>query len=211
MSLELIGAGFGRTGTLSLKGALESLGLAPCHHMMEVFAHPETADDWYDAALGREVDWHELLGGYRACVDWPSCSFWRELSVAFPDAKVLLSVRDPERWYESVYETIYQVISNARRSDDPAVQHRLRMADRIVFHDTFDDRFEDRGYAIGVFERHSEEVKKTIPAERLLVYEVGSGWEPICDVLGRDVPQEEFPHLNPRNAFQGMVQAAAKQ
>ena len=87
MALELIGAGFGRTGTLSLKGALESLGLAPCHHMMEVFSHPETADDWYDAAVGRKVDWHALLGGYRASVDWPSCAFWRELSVAFPDAR----------------------------------------------------------------------------------------------------------------------------
>ena len=209
MSLELIGAGFGRTGTLSLKGALESLGLSPCHHMMEVFSHPETADGWYDAAVGREVDWHELLAGYRASVDWPSCAFWRELSDAFPNAKILLSVRDPERWYESVYETIYRVISTAKQSDDPVVRERLRMADRIVFQNTFDDRFEDRVHAIGVFERHVEEVKKTIPTERLLVYELGSGWEPICDFLGVDVPEGDFPHVNPRGNFEAMVRSLA--
>ena len=210
MSLELIGAGFGRTGTLSLKGALESLGLAPCHHMLEVFSHPETANDWYDAAVGREVDWNALLGGYRASVDWPSCAFWRELSVAFPDAKVLLSVRDPNRWYDSVRDTIYKAMMMGRQSDDPTVRERFRMADQIVLRNTFDDRFEDRAHAIRVFERHSEEVKKTIPAERLLIYEVGSGWEPICDFLELDVPQEDFPHVNSRDEFRERIKAAAE-
>lgn len=207
MALQLIGAGFGRTGTLSLKEALESLGLAPCHHMMEVFLHPETADDWLAASLGQNVDWNQLLGGYRASVDWPSCAFWRELSVAFPEARVLLSVRDPERWYQSVFETIYQVMKQARQSEDASVRERLRMADQIVLQNTFDGRFEDRAHAIGVFERHVEDVKKTIPAERLLVYEVGSGWEPICDFLGLDVPQREFPRVNTRDEFQARFRA----
>ena len=179
--------------------------------MLEVFAHPETADDWYDAAVGREVDWHALLGGYRASVDWPSCAFWRELSVAFPDAKVLLSVRDADRWYESVRDTIYQAMTMGRQHDDPAVRERFRMADQIVLQNTFDDRFEDRAHAIRVFERHNEEVKQTIPAERLLVYEVGSGWEPICHFLGLDVPEEDFPHLNARDDFMGRMQALAEQ
>jgi hypothetical protein len=210
VSLELIGAGFGRTGTLSLKGALESLGLGPCHHMLEVFSHPETADDWYAAAVGDRVDWPALLAGYRACVDWPSCAFWREISAAFPDAKVLLSVRDPERWYQSVYETIYAAISHAKQSPDPAAQDRLRMADRIVFQHTFDGRFSDRAHAIGVFERHIEDVQKSLPSERLLVYEVSSGWTPLCNFLGLDEPEEDFPHANSRDAFQQTVRSAVR-
>ena len=209
MTIGLIGAGFGRTGTLSLKAALERLGFAPCHHMMEVFTHPGSEKAWHEAALARQRgeawDWAALVAGYRAIVDWPGCYFWREFAAAFPEAPVLLSVRDPEKWYESAHETIYRAICAARASEDPAVVERMKMADEIVFQATFQGRFEDRAFAIGVFEEHIAEVKRVIPARRLLVYEVGAGWEPLCSFLDRPVPQDAFPHVNARNEFQAML------
>ena len=201
MSLELIGAGFGRTGTLSLKTALEMIGLGPCHHMLEVHANPGSDETWYQASLGDEIDWETLLGRYRAIVDWPGCRFWRELSQRYPSAPVLLSVRNPESWYESVSETIYRTMQMARASKDPAVRERIKMADKVVFEDTFSGRFEDRAFAIGVFEAHVEEVRRTIPAERLLVYQVRDGWEPLCKFVGRPVPEQDFPHVNTRDEF----------
>ena len=210
MSLELIGAGFGRTGTLSLKSALEAIDLGPCHHMMEVFKNPGSEDDWHQASLSNDVAWEGLLGGYRSSVDWPSCSFWRELADFYPDAKVLLSVRDPERWYESVLETIYRVTVGMRRSEDASVRERVKMADALIFQGTFEGRFEDRSFAIGVFERHIEEVKKTIPAERLLVYEVKDGWEPLCGFVGRSVPDFDFPHVNSRDEFRSRVSEVSR-
>jgi hypothetical protein len=106
MALEVIGAGFGRTGTKSLKAALEELGFDPCYHMSELFGHPEHVELWEAAARGKSVDWNELLGGYRATTDWPACSFYEELMQSYPDAKVILTLRDPNRWYESTYNTV---------------------------------------------------------------------------------------------------------
>ena len=94
---------------MSLKAALETLGFGPCYHMIEVFEHPEHAGFWQAAWRGEPVDWDGLLGGYEAAVDWPACTFYEELLQRYPDARVLLSVRDPERWYESTRDTIYQI------------------------------------------------------------------------------------------------------
>ena len=116
MTLDVIGAGFGRTGTMSLKVALEELGFGPCYHMSEVFAHPEHVELWRAAAQGKEVDWEQIFGGYRATVDWPACSFYGELMEKYPDAKVILTVRDPQRWYESAYNTIYTMTRTASTS-----------------------------------------------------------------------------------------------
>lgn len=211
-SLALIGAGFGRTGTLSLKSALETLGYGPCHHMLEVMKNPGSEKGWHEAgrakARGGAYDWASLVSGYRAQVDWPGCHFWRELSQVFPDAPVLLSVRDPDKWYESAYETIYQVLVRARSSEDPAARARMQMADELIFQTTFAGRFEDRAYAIGVFEAHNAEVERSIPPERLLVYRVSEGWEPLCAFLGRPVPGADFPHVNSRAEFFEMVKGA---
>ncbi len=208
-SFALLGAGFGRTGTLSLKSALESLGYDPCHHMMEVMQNPGSEKSWKQAgdakARGDAYDWASLVDGYRALVDWPGCHFWRELSQVFPDAPVLLSVRDPQKWYESAFETIYQVIQRAREAEDPAVRERMQMADSLIFQGTFEGRFEDRAFATGVFEAHNEEVQRTIPADRLLVYRVGDGWEPLCKFLGTPVPEHAFPHVNSRDEFRAMI------
>ena len=185
--MKLIGAGFGRTGTTSLKAALEKLGFDPCYHMTEVFAHPDHADFWVAAWHGEPVDWDGVLGDYEATVDWPACTFYKELMRRNPEAKVLLSVRDPERWYESTRSTIYELTFTGRRSS---------LAKDIIWQGTFDGRFEDKSYAIEVFERHNEEVKRHVPRENLLVYEVKEGWGPLCEFLDVPVPDEPFPYLN---------------
>jgi hypothetical protein len=208
--MEVIGAGFGRTGTTSLKAALERLGFDPCYHMTEVFAHPEHADFWVAAWHGEPVDWEGVLGDYEATLDWPACTFYEELMRRHPEAKVLLSVRDSERWYESTRSTIYELTRLIEGSTISRVifglvsllvfggftGRRSSLANDLIWQGTFDGRFEDKAYAIEVFERHNEEVKRRVPQEHLLVYEVKEGWGPLCEFLGVPVPDEPFPRLN---------------
>ena len=208
--MKVIGAGFGRTGTTSLKAALEKLGFGPCYHMTEVFAHPEHADFWKAAWRNEPVDWEGVLGGYGSAVDWPACTFYRELMQLYPEAKVLLSVRDPEPWYTSTRGTIYELSMLVEKSTISrlifgtiSLLHfggfaggRSGMANEIIWQGTFDGRFEDKDYAIEVFERHNEEVKRGVPPWRLLVYDVREGWGPLCEFLGVDEPEEPFPRLN---------------
>ena len=203
MSIKLIGAGFGRTGTTSIKAAVEKLGLAPCYHMFEVIHNPAAADGWLAATRGEPTDWRELLSGYQATLDWPGCSFYKELMATYPDAKVLLTVRDPESWYASAHETIYQ--SN-QMNPPPSMQNFITMVKELLWQRDFDGKFEDKAYAINVFEEHIEEVKRTVPAEKLLVYNVKEGWEPLCQFLEVPVPQDEpFPHLNDKESFKNRV------
>jgi hypothetical protein len=208
--VKVIGAGFGRTGTTSLKAALEELGFGPCYHMTEVFAHPEHADFWISAWRKEPADWEGVLGGYEATVDWPACTFYEDLMERHPEAKVLLSVRDPERWYQSTSSTIYELSMLIEKSTVSRwifglmsllifggfTGRRSSLANEIIWQGTFEGRFEDKGYAIEVFERHNEEVKRRVPPERLLVYEVKQGWGPLCEFLGVPEPEEPFPRLN---------------
>ena len=200
--LKVIGAGYGRTGTLSLKNALEHVGFRPCYHMTELFGKPGADEQWEAITRGKVVDWNTVFEGYQATVDWPACAVYKELMQAYPEAKVLLSVRDPDKWYESVYNTIYQV---SRR--DPLSSH-ARMIQALIWEGTFDGRFEDKTYAITVFQWHNEEVRQLVPAEKLLVYDVKEGWEPLCAFLGVEVPVDTpFPHLNDRNEFMARVRS----
>jgi hypothetical protein len=227
MALEVIGAGFGRTGTNSLKAALEELGFEPCYHMSELFGHPEHVELWEAAARGKSVDWNKLFGGYRSTTDWPACSFYEELMQRYPEAKVILTVRDPNRWYESIYNTVYlrrrmasspvfrclrrlglrqfnanTFLSLVLRAGGlvglfrPGMGRAAGLNDRLIWEDTFGGNLEDRQHAIEVFERHNEEVKRRVPVERLLVYEIKEGWGPLCDFLGVEEPDKPFPHLN---------------
>ena len=206
MSLEVIGAGFGRTGTMSLKVALEELGYSPCYHMVELFEHPEHVERWEAAMRGEPVEWEDLFSGYRASVDWPGAAFYRELMKAYPEAKVLLSVRDPQRWYESTKNTIYATV-NPSPEMIAAVGPAPRLNNELIWKRTFGEDFADRQHAIEVFERHNEEVKRYVPAERLLVYNVKEGWEPLCDLLGVEAPKgKPFPHLNDTEAFIKRIQ-----
>lgn len=205
--VKIIGAGFGRTGTASLKAALEHLGFGPCYHMLEVIAQPERIHDWERALDGEVSDWDSVLGGFQSTVDWPGCAFWRELLDAYPDAKVVLTVRDPQRWYDSTHETIYQFAQNppAEAADDFAATLRPTIM-RMIWDGTFGGEFADREHAIDVFERHNAEVQRVVPADRLLVYRVGDGWRPLCDFLGVAVPEERFPHVNDRTAIRELVE-----
>jgi hypothetical protein len=216
MTLEVIGAGFGRTGTMSLKVALEELGLGPCYHMTEVFAHPEHVEVWRAAARGEPVDWEQIFDGYRAAVDWPTCSFYGELMEEYPDAKVILTVRDPQRWFESAHDTIYSITRAAASSPifylaslvvprARGVKRARPMIEEIVWERDFDGRFENREHAIETFERHNDEVKERVPAEKLLVYEVKEGWGPLCEFLGVEIPNKPFPHLNDGEVFRGRI------
>jgi hypothetical protein len=200
MQLKVVGAGVGRTGTHSLKVALEQLLGGPCHHMIEILGDPSQVPGWTDAIEGRPVDWSALLSAYRAIVDWPGGAFWREISAANPDALILLSVRDPEAWYRSASNTIFHTFDNM----PPEVQPWMTSV-RKLLHDRFSDRFDDPAAMIDAFERHNAAVRAEVPASRLLEWTPGDGWDPICERLGLAVPAEAFPVTNTTDDFRAMV------
>lgn len=202
--LRVIGAGFGRTGTMSLKVALQVLGIGPCYHMTEMVKNPSHFRLWTAARDGEQVDWFRLYARYRATVDWPGCLFYRELMEAFPQAMVILTVRDPERWYASVRDTLYSLKTATDEylaAADSAGRRLPVQYENRIWTDTFAGRFTDRDHAIGVFERHNQQVRNTVPADRLLVYQVSEGWTPLCEFLQLPVPDQPFPRLNDTQAF----------
>ncbi len=207
MTIKIIGAGFGRTGTTSIKAALEQLGFARCYHMQEVIKQPRHVRFWLAALAGKPVDWEQLFRGYQATVDWPGCNFYTQLMTHYPDAKVLLTVRDPDQWYDSCFNTIYAVyrkpIMRIVRLLLPPMRRFMAMNERLIWQGNFDGRFADRDHALAVFAQHNAAVKTQVPPERLLVYDVKEGWEPLCRFLDVPVPPNTpFPHLNDRKTFQ---------
>ena len=201
MALEIIGAGFGRTGTNSLKLALEQLGFGPCHHMFEILENPALLPGWEAAANGEAVDWHQVFNGYRSQVDWPGARYWRELAATFPDAKVILTVREPQGWFDSVQATIWPVMEARGRHENAHMNALAEMAYRTIVVPIFGGRLNERDHAIRVFEAHIAEVQATIPADRLLTFDVAEGWQPLCDFLGVDVPDTPFPKTNTSQEF----------
>lgn len=198
---------------MSLKVALEQLGLGPCHHAIEIFNDPERVPLWRAAIDGEPVGWDRLLAGYRSTVDWPGCTHYEELMEAHPNAKVILTVRDPDRWYDSVLTTIYDIHGSSdgpgfmppMEQTPPEIRPARELMDRVIFLDTFHNRFEERSHAIGVFNSHNEAVRRRVPPERLLVYEVSDGWGPLCEFLEVGAPDAQFPRLNDREAFMKLV------
>jgi hypothetical protein len=204
MALRVVGAGLGRTGTHSLKLALEQLLGGPCYHMFEVFGHPDDIPVWHGAATGEATDWDALMADYRASVDWPAAAFWQELSQANPDAVVLLSVRDDsEAWWTSADQTIFSVMRR-EPPDDPIGAAQMAMI-RAILTDRFTDRWDDRRSAIEAYERHNEKVRSTIPADRLLQWRPRDGWAPICQALDLAVPDGPFPQVNTTAEFRAMT------
>ena len=197
MGLAVIGAGFGRTGTLSLKVALERLGHGRGYHLSEAFQNPDHVPLWAAALDGGALDCEHLFDGYGSSTNWPGCTFHDELLARYPEAQVVLGIRDPQTWYDSVAETIYRVMRP--RGDGP--QPVRELYERLIWRDTFGDRFEDRAHAIGVYEAHNARVRERVPPERLLEHRIEDGWEPLCEFLGAAVPTEPFPHLNDRASF----------
>ncbi|CAM5622061.1 sulfotransferase family protein [Streptomyces fumanus] len=205
--VEIFGAGFGRTGTLSLRTALERLGFGPCHHMLHLLECPDAVPLWRAAARGESVDWARVYQGYRSSVDWPGAAFWREITGAFPAAKVILTVRDPESWYASAASSIHAAATAPVPEDaDPGFAEVRQMSLDVVWNGVFDGRFTDKEHAIRVFEEHNAAVRREIDPERLLVFEVGQGWEPLCAFLGVPVPDEPFPRSNDRAAFARLME-----
>lgn len=195
----MVGTGFGRTGTLSLKRALERLGFGPTYHMDEVLRRPSHLRAWVEYARTGRADWGTVFAGFRSTVDFPACVAWRELVELHPGAKVVHTVRDPDRWWESTRATIYQgrtILPHWLRGLVPAAGDYAELNERMVWQGLFGGRFLDRDHAIRVFQRHTAEVVAGLDPERLLVFEVADGWEPLCAFLGVPVPDEPFPHVN---------------
>ena len=202
MSLKIIGAGFGRTGTLSMKFALEELGFSACYHMIEVRKNPGHPKLWSEAKNNRgTIDWSSLFTGYQASVDWPSCNFWREQASAFPDSKILLTLRDPSSWYESVMNTIYPSSKKFAESKDKKEREFGVWAMEMIWESVFDNNMKDRSFVIEKFERHNEQVIQEVPPERLLVFEAGDGWSNLCDFLEVPIPKTVFPKVNTTEQF----------
>jgi hypothetical protein len=208
MSLEIIGAGFGRTGTLSLKFALERLGFAKCYHMLEVHSHPDHVAVWQAAGAGREVDWHDLFTGFRAAVDWPSCNFWREQMAAFPDARVILSRRDSKDWYRSVMNTIWPATQAMAQRASPDMADLIAMDYDVIWDAVFDRRMDDEAHVVACYEAHNARVVEAVPEEKLLVYTPGDGWGPLCAFLDCPVPDEPYPRVNSTEDFKAQWQQA---
>jgi hypothetical protein len=211
--MQVIGTGFGRTGTLSLKTALERLGFGPCHHMVDVFAHPRQIRPWLAAATAREADWDRLLVGYESCVDGPTSAYWRQLADHYPKAKVILTTRDPERWLASMQRTLFAqrrrieslpgraavLLSSLLGTDLAAF---VRMVDTTLDARTFAtaaDREPER--AVKLFQEHTARVVAAIPAGRLLVFDAAAGWGPLCEFLEVPVPDEPYPRVNNSSDF----------
>jgi hypothetical protein len=201
MALKVIGSGRGRTGTMSLKLALEQLGFGPCHHMIEVImGHPESVPLWIEAGKGRP-DWDAIYRDYQATVDYPGAMYWRQLAAHFPDAKIVHTVRDPDKWFESTQATIF-----AERSPAMTVPDGVPLKEFFdILHGTLSGGIHDRKFMVEDFKRHTEEVVAAFPPERVLVYDVSQGWEPLCKFLGMPVPATPFPRENTREDFTARI------
>jgi hypothetical protein len=202
MTLRVLGAGFGRTGTLSLKFALEALGLAPCYHMMELAVRGDHAERWVRAANGTSVDWEQLLLGFPAAVDWPAAAFWRDILAAHPEARVILTVREESSWYESFRDTILDKSQGLAPPKALPLRAIYDVTHAVVLERTFRGRAADARHAIEVFREHNREIVAAVPPERLLVLDLAAGWEPLCAFLELPVPAVPFPHVNTRATFQ---------
>lgn len=203
MPLKVIGAGVGRTGTLSLKLAINRLGLGPCHHMEEVLQNMPVQVPPWAAAVAGNPDWDRIYKGYESAVDWPTAGFFRELIAAYPDAKFILTHRSPESWVESFSETIYKAMAG-RNHAPPEMQAWLAMCIDVISMTGFPEGLDADGLK-RAFIAHNDAVKAAIPAKQLLVYQVKDGWEPLCAFLDVPVPSEPFPRTNDRAEFWELV------
>jgi len=203
--MQVIGAGVGRTGTYSLKAALESLGFGPCHHMKVVLEDTARHVPLWNAVLAGTADWNTVYAGHHSAVDWPTATFFRELHAAFPDALFVLGHRNPRTWVESFSETIFKVLAGKEEAP-PEVQPWIRMCVQVI---------ERAGFRVGMtpdeleaaFIAHNEAVKSAIPANKLLVFDVREGWEPLCEFLDVPVPADAFPRSNSRTEFWDLVKS----
>ncbi|MEP2028118.1 MAG: sulfotransferase family protein [Paracoccaceae bacterium] len=188
MTLKVVGTGFGRTGTDSMRKALNILGVGPTHHMFELEEGSPLRPLWLDLAKGGEPDWENLFEGYTACVDWPSAFYWRTLIDVYPDAKILLTMRSAESWWKSFEATILKYLQSGHDPDG--------LGQTLIKPQVFDGRPDDRDHAIALYNRNVADVVATVSPERLLIHNLGDGWQPLCDWLGLPVPDVDYPSGN---------------
>ena len=203
MTLSVIGAGIGRTGTTSLKLALEQLGLGPCYHMQEVFKNPAAIASWVRASEGAPMDWDEVFRGYGSTTDWPACDYWQGLADHWPKARIILTVRDAEAWFASTQKTIFGPLVTPAATDMSPVALLMRAVTSRAFKGILNDH--DR--CIEAYERHNASVIASAPPERLLVFDAAQGWPPLCRFLGVPVPATPFPMINTADDFQNRARA----
>lgn len=208
--LQIIGAGFGRTGTHSLAQALDTLGFGPCYTILETDKNPGHTEMWNDALNGRPVDWTALYQNYRSAVEWPTVAFLPQLLQRFPAADVILTLRDPESWYESAAATIFPSLEATAQHPDPEIRVRTGLKRRLILERTFSGNYWDKAHTIDVYQNHIRDVKRLVPADRLLQYRVTDGWRPLCDFLGVPQPDEPFPRRNERTRFMASTPEWAK-
>lgn len=219
MSIKIIGTGMGRTGTHSLKLALEQLGFGKCYHMAELFQHPECLTYFEKAENGEEVDWDSLFVGYNSAVDYPVTRYYKQLMKKYPDAKMIHTYRDPESWYQSASQTIIW-------ASKPSFGRILKMMIKLPFapelrkqmpvlkfngklvENEFGKDYKNKEAVIGFYNRHNEDVLKTVPKEKLLVFDPKNGWEPLCNFLGVAVPSTPYPKSNTRDEFINRIKNA---
>jgi hypothetical protein len=199
MSLQVISFGFGRTATLSLKAALEQLGFGPCYHMDQVLQEMDQRVPGWNAAVEGNADWEAIFDGYRSAVDWPTAAFPRELIATYPDAKILLSSRSVESWWESISQTILAVLAAPEKWPDEQ-RAWLEMVSRVVIDRSLGSHT-DREGAMAAFIAHEAAVKAEAPDGKVLVFQAKDGWEPLCEFLEVPVPDGPFPRSNSRQEF----------
>jgi Sulfotransferase domain len=207
--LKVINAGLGRTGTTSLKAALERLGYGPSYHMFDVIGSADRLEQWEKIVCdAQRPDWEAVFDGFTSAADGPSALYYGPIMEAFPEAKIILTIRDPEAWYQSTYDTLYQFVlkmgdSPPKGDSIPARIYRLTTA--LFWDGLFGGRFTDKNHAIDVFHKYNHEVVRNVDPDNLLVYDVKQGWEPLCAFLGVDVPPEDFPRANDTEAMRGRL------
>lgn len=208
--MKVLGVGFGRSGTMSLKVALEELGASPCLHMIDLIRNTELIPPWYDAAIEGKVDFDRMFAGFEATIDWPGCTFWRELIDHYPDSPVLLNYREFDGWYKSVKNTIAAVREASQKGElqpdanRPAPPPELwQVIGKLIYERDFQGNFEDEDWMRDMYYGRIEEIKATVPAERLTVFKLEDqpGWEPVADMLGAEAPETDFPHLHDTDEF----------
>lgn len=217
MSIKIIGAGLPRTGTNTLKESLEKLGFMKTYHMKELLVHPENLHYWLTLKETGTTNWDELYSGYQATVDFPAYPWYKEHMAKYPDAKVILTVRPFEKWYTSVYSTIWKagpqtlpeklkmmskLIFNSRLR---SVINCVKFSKGMIFENHFEGKFEDKAYTEKLFNKHIQDVKDYVPADKLLVFDVSEGWAPLCKFLNVPEPAEPIPHLNKKENFKQML------
>ena len=199
--IKVIGAGFGRTGTHSLATALEILGFRPCYHMLELQRNPNHINFWSKVLEKQNADWQEFFQPHNSTVEWPAVSFLSQILAAFPEAKLVLTLRDPDDWYESAADTIFDALEISLHNPNPDQQDQARFARRLILRRVFSNKYKDNDFVLGIYKRQISSAIEQVPREPLLLYCISEGWESLCAFMEIEPPGKPLPWVNKRAEF----------